>query len=202
MSSKLSVALTGGIGSGKSTISSKFESLGVPVIDSDIIARQIVEPGHPCLKAVIDEFGIDILDGAKLDRKKLGALIFSNIQAKQRLENILHPTIYENIEKQISDIDYPYCIVEIPLLIETRAMDRFDRILVIDIPEDIQLSRIVERDNIPTEYIMNIIKNQISRGERLKFADDIIENNGKIDDLDQSIQKLHNKYLKLASENE
>ena len=199
MASALRIALTGGIGSGKSTISAKFERLGVPVIDSDVVSRKVVQPNEPCLKKITNQFGKTILDEEnKLDREKLRNIIFNDSQAKDKLENILHPAIYEEIEKQAADVDYPYCLIVIPLLIETQAMGKFDRVLVVDIPEETQLQRTVERDNKPAESIMDIIKSQTSREQRLKFADDVINNDTRVEDLDKPIQTLHDKYLKLA----
>jgi dephospho-CoA kinase len=200
MTRTLRVALTGGIGSGKSTVSSEFQALGTPIIDSDVISRTIVKPGKPCLKAIIDELGNDLLnDSGELDRHKLRNIIFNDSEAKRKLEDILHPVIYQEIEREISNVDFPYCLVVIPLLIETQAMDKFDRILLIDVPEHIQLLRAARRDKTSTEAIQNIIKNQISREQRLKYADDIIDNSVKIDDLSDSVHKLHDFYLKISN---
>ncbi len=199
MTKSLSVALTGGIGSGKSTVALKFQALGTPIIDSDVISRTIVRPGEPCLKAITEVFSIDLLnDIGELDRHKLRNMIFDDLDAKSKLEEILHPVIYREIEKQISKVDYPYCLVAIPLLIETQATDKFDRILVVDIPEEIQLIRASERDETSMMLISEIIKNQASREQRLKYADDIIDNSVKIEDLSDAVAKLHSKYLKLS----
>jgi dephospho-CoA kinase len=202
MSPVLRIALTGGIGSGKSTVTTKFEQLGVPVIDSDLIARDIVSPEKPYLNTIIQEFGNGLLtDSGTLDREKLRSIIFNDDSKKTNLENILHPAIYQEIEKQIAEVDYPYCLIEIPLLIETNAMDRFDRILVVDTPESIQIQRAQNRDNTSIENIEKIIKNQIRREERLKYADDVIENNHTIERLNETISNLHRKYLNLSSYN-
>ena len=181
----LSVALTGGIGTGKSTVTSKFHALGTPIIDSDIISRSIVEPGKPCLDAIICEFGKKILDlRGEIHRRKLRNIIFNDSEAKKKLENILHPVIYKEIDKEISNIDYAYCIIAIPLLIETRATDRFDRILLIDVTEKTQLLRASKRDKASIKYISETIKNQTSRNQRLHYADDIIDNNNEVEKLD------------------
>lgn len=202
MSTVLRIALTGGIGSGKSTVSSMFQHLGVPVIDSDIISRDIVKPDKPCLHAIIQEFGDEFLtDSGTLDREKLRSIIFNDDVAKIKLENILHPAIYQEIENQISQVNYPYCLVVIPLLIETKAMGRFDRILVVDTPETLQLERARLRDKTSDKSIEKIIKSQISRKQRLKYADDIIENNLTFEELNNSVTKLHEKFLELSRNN-
>ena len=194
----LRVALTGGIGSGKSTVAEQFQKLGAPIIDSDIISREIVKPGFSVLNKIITEFGERILkhDGI-LDRHKLRELIFTDANAKKKLEQILHPVIYQKISEQIPSINYPYCLIIVPLLIETQTMNKFDRILVVDIPEFMQIARARKRDKCSAEMIKSIIKTQVKRRQRLKFADDIIDNNFEINELNKSVQKLHNKYLSL-----
>lgn len=202
MSSVLRIALTGGIGSGKTTVARKFEALGVPVIDSDIIARDIVEPGRPCLKKIFEIFGdhLQNKDGT-LNRDQLRNIIFNDDKAKEELENILHPEIYREIENQIAKIHYPYCLIVLPLLIETNAIHHFDRVLVIDTNEAIQIDRAYQRDNTSRENIEKIIKSQVNREERLKHADEIIENNLSIEELNDSIKKIHEKYINLSSYN-
>ena len=202
MASVFRVALTGGIGSGKTTVANKFEQLGVPVIDSDIISREIVEPGQSCLNKIIQHFGDELLTKEKvLNREKLRNIIFNDDKAKEKLEEILHPSIYEEIDKKISKIDYPYCLVVIPLLIETNAMGYFNRILVVDTAETMQIHRAQQRDNASEENIEKIIKSQVSREQRLKHADDIIENNLSIEELNNSVVELHKKYINLAGYN-
>jgi dephospho-CoA kinase len=200
MSVPLRIALTGGIGSGKSTIALKFQQLGVPVIDSDIIAREVVQPGSSCLHKIIQEFGSEVVTSSgNLDREALRAIIFKDHKAKTKLEHILHPEIYEEIENQISKIQYPYCIIVIPLLIETNSMNRFDRILVIDAPESEQKIRASKRDKTSSIEIEKILNSQASREQRLEYADDIINNNSAIEILDESVNQLHKKYLELSS---
>ena len=200
MSATLRVALTGGIGSGKSTVALKFQELGAPVIDSDIIAREVVNPNKPCLKKIINVFGDKLLTKkGSLDRKKLRDIIFNDDRAKDKLEEILHPAIYAEIDKQIINVNYPYCLIVIPLLIETNAVNRFDRILVIDTTETIQIERAKNRDNSSAENIKKIIESQISRQQRLEYADDILNNSHKIEELNDSIIKLHEKYIDLSS---
>jgi len=202
MTNTLRVALTGGIGSGKSTVASKFHGFGTPIIDSDVIARSLVTRGEPCLNAIINEFGKGILDNrGELDRTKLSTIIFNDSEAKRKLEEILHPAIYQEIEREVSNIDYPYCLVAVPLLIETKATEKFDRILLVDVPEEKQLARVLERDKTSINFISEIIKNQASRDERLKYADDIIDNSAQVEELNNVVEKLHRQYLEISELN-
>lgn len=197
------IGLTGGIGSGKSTVSSKFHELGVPIIDTDEISRDIVQPDSPCLKKITELFGIEVLtESGKLDRKRLRTIIFNNNNAKSNLEGILHPAIYKEIEKRVSAVKYPYCIIVIPLLIETNAMDQVDRILVVATSKKAQLDRASQRDNMSPKSIEKIIQRQATNEERLKHADDVINNNLTIEELSDSVTKLHEKYLNLSSHND
>ena len=198
----LTIALTGGIGSGKTSIASIFKSLGVPIIDSDTISKEIILPGKPCFKDIINEFGEEILTNkGTIDRYKLRDIIFNNDKARIKLENIIHPVVFKNIDTEISLINYPYCLVIIPLLIETKSTERFDRILVIDALESLQFERIVKRDDISPILIKKIIKTQAKRKERLRYANDIIVNNDTIMNLNKSINTLHKKYLGLSNNN-
>jgi|TARA_B100001105_G_scaffold99897_1_gene79911 dephospho-CoA kinase len=198
----LTIALTGGIGSGKTSIASIFKSLGVPIIDSDTISKEIILPGKPCFKDIVNEFGEEILTNkGTIDRYKLRDIIFNNDKARIKLENIIHPVVFKNIDTEISLINYPYCLVIIPLLIETKSTERFDRILVIDALESLQFERIVKRDDISPILIKKIIKTQAKRKERLRYANDIIVNNDKIMNLNKSINTLHKKYLGLSNNN-
>jgi len=202
MSKALRVAITGGIGSGKSTVSSIFQSIGVPVIDTDNISRTLVKSGEPCLDAIIDEFGEDLLvSTGEIDRHKLRTIIFNDSEAKKKLEDILHTEIYQEIERLASNIDHPYCLVAVPLLVETQATEKFDRILLVDVPEEIQLTRASKRDKASKKSISDIINTQASRAQRLKYADDIIDNNVNIEELKGAVVKLHDQYLKLAKSN-
>jgi len=202
MSVALRIALTGGIGSGKSTVASKFQELGTPIIDSDIISRNIVRPGEPCLITIINEFGSELLttEGI-LDRHMLRNIIFNDEEARKKLVQILHPVIYQEINEQISTVDYPYCLIVVPLLIETQAMNHFDRVLLVDIPEHLQVKRAVERDKISSKAVEKIIKTQVNRNQRLKYANDIIDNNVKIEELNKTVHRLHDMYLKLSGHN-
>jgi len=200
MASVFTIALTGGIGSGKSVVASLFEELGVPIIDSDAISKNIILPNKPCFKEIINQFGEKILTNeGTIDRYKLREIIFDDAVARAKLENILHPVIFKNIDSQIALINYPYCLVIVPLLIETKSTQRFDRILVIDALESLQLKRVVERDSASPILIKKIIKTQVSRKERLHYANDIIVNNDETINLNKSINDLHKRYLKLSN---
>ena len=197
----LTIALTGGIGSGKTSIASIFKSLGVPIIDSDTISKEIILPGKPCFKDIVNEFGEEILTNkGTIDRYKLRDIIFNNDKARIKLENITHPIIFKNIDIQISLINYPYCLVIVPLLIETKSVKYFDKVLLVDTLENIQFERVAKRDNISPTLLRKIIKTQATRSERLKYADDIIENNNEIGNLNEYINILHKKYLTLSKE--
>ena len=197
----LTIALTGGIGSGKTSIASIFKNLGVPIIDSDTISKEIILPGKPCFKDIVNEFGEEILTNKGIiDRYKLRDIIFNNDKARIKLENITHPIIFKNIDVQTSLINYPYCVVIVPLLIETKSVKYFDKVLLVDTLENIQFERVAKRDNISSTLLRKIIKTQVTRSERLKYADDIIENNSEIGNLNEHINILHKKYLTLSKE--
>ena len=197
----LTIALTGGIGSGKTSIASIFKSLGVPIIDSDTISKEIILPGKPCFKDIVNEFGEEILTNkGTIDRYKLRDIIFNNDKARIKLENITHPIIFKNIDIQTSLINYPYCLVIVPLLIETKSVKYFDKVLLVDTLENIQFERVTKRDSMSPTLLRKIIKIQATRSERLKYADDIIENNNEIGNLNEHINILHKKYLTLSKE--
>ncbi|MEM7027059.1 MAG: dephospho-CoA kinase, partial [Pseudomonadota bacterium] len=157
----MTIALTGGIGSGKSTVACLFKQLGTEIIDTDVIARQIVEPDKPAFNKIIQQFGKSVIcDDGKLDRKKLSDFIFNDLSKKHELEEILHPLIFSEIYSIVQALDCLYCIVVIPLLIETGKSNEFDRILVIDVSTETQISRTVARDNITADMVNIIINNQ------------------------------------------
>ena len=190
------MGLTGGIGSGKTTVANGFSSLGVPVIDADQLARELVEPGQKALAEIISTFGAKTVtaDG-RLDRDYMRQRIFSDPAQKSRLEAILHPKIRQRIRALLSDIRTPYCIVVIPLLLETRQTDLVDRILVIDSPEKEQLIRVAARDGLSDNAIMAIMESQADRNTRLAAADDIIVNDRDISELTGRIKELHRHYM-------
>jgi len=197
----LRIGLTGGIGSGKSTIAALFAAHGVPVIDADAIARQLTLPGTPATVKVLQHFGPEITasDGG-IDRQRLARRIFNDPGARLQLEDILHPLIHAEMLRQQQNTNAPYCILVIPLLFETGQRDMVDRVLVADVDEDSQLARVSERDGRSTAEIRAILSAQINRMQRLKMADDVIANNGDIDALKDLVATLHQKYLGLASD--
>lgn len=194
------VALTGGIASGKTAVSDRFAALGAAVIDTDIIAREVVAPGTDGLKAVTAQFGEAMLqpDG-QLDRRALRERIFSDPVARQALEAITHPRIRQILEARLADIEAPYAIVVIPLLLETGWMERFDRILVVDAPEALQRQRLMARDALSAEEAQQILQAQASREARLAVADDVITNSGDIAELNKQIEQLHRQFCQFAS---
>jgi dephospho-CoA kinase len=193
------VVLTGGIASGKTAVSHLFEELGVPVIDTDRIARELVEPRMPALKAIVKAFGAECLDpGGGLDRRKMRSVIFSDPAAKSRLEAILHPLIGAEVLRRISKLEAAYCIVVIPLFAESSAYTWIDRVLVVDAQEDTQIARVMERDGIDRSLAESILASQASRPDRLALADDVIVNEGTLEELTERVQELHLAYLRLA----
>lgn len=196
----LVVGLTGGIGSGKSAVSAAFEKRGVPVIDTDILARQLVAPGQPALQEIITAFGPDCVDGnGCLDRSYLRRVVFADTAKRKRLENILHPRIRRKAQEIMASITAPYCLVVVPLLVETNALTGLvQRILVVDVPETVQQQRVMERDQVDETLARRILSAQVSRSERLAHADDVINNEGTLKDLESTVTALHEKYLSLA----
>lgn len=196
----LVIGLTGGIGSGKSAASAIFSRLGVPVIDADEIAHALVAAGEPALAEIAGVFGEDILNAdGTLRRDALRQRVFSDSAERQRLEAILHPRIRQQIQSHINKIHAPYCIVVIPLLLETRQSDLVDRILVIDIPETTQISRTAARDSLSREEIQAIIDTQAARETRLLAADDVIDNSAGLEELESRVLGLHERYLETAT---
>ncbi len=195
----LKVGLTGGIGCGKSTAANLFADLGAPVIDADRISHALVKPGAPALLQITRQFGPDILaaDGA-LDRNKLRSLVFSRPDYKKQLEAILHPLVYAEMQRMLQTLHYPYVILCIPLLLETKMQHFVDRILVIDCSVEQQINRVKLRNRHSEDTIKAIIASQIPREQRLSAADDIIDNSGDTTKLAEHIKKLHNLYFSLG----
>lgn len=196
----LKVGLTGGIGCGKSTAVARFRELGVPVVDADVVAREVVAPGQPALQEIEACFGEKALlaDGS-LNRAWLREAVFSDKKALQQLENILHPRIRKEIQRKMDEFtNLAYAIVDVPLLLEKNYQPLFDRILVIDCLPDQQRERVRQRDGSEGEVIDSIMRSQINREERLKQADEILVNTSSIADFHNKIDKLHAKYMKLT----
>ena len=198
MNPPLRVGLTGGIGSGKSTVKTCFDELGVPTIDADEISHRITKPGQAAFNEVVALFGTQSLDKAgNLDRHRLRELIFCEPTLKKRLEAIIHPRVREEIQAFIKQIDYPYCVICIPLLLETGAQTTVDRVLVVDAPEVLQVARVGLRDNAEEQQTRSIISAQVSREQRLRAAHDIIVNDGSINAVKPQVEHLHEKYRNL-----
>jgi len=194
------VGLTGGIASGKTTVANLFAALGIPVIDTDVIARQVVEPGESALAAVVHAFGQQVLgaDG-RLDRPRMREQIFGDAQARQQLEAILHPAIRAEMERQSRAAGGPYQVLVIPLLVEGGRREHLDRVLVVDVPETTQIERLVRRDGVPREQAEAALRSQASREARLAFADDVIENTADLVALESRVVRLHEEYLHFAA---
>ena len=194
----LVIGLTGGIGSGKSTVADLFRQLDVPVIDTDDISHQLVEPGKPALEEIKMNFGDVLTQNGELDRAKLRQVVFDDPDKRQQLEIILHPRIQDQVRVQLSGLQSDYVLVVIPLLAEKGKWSFIDRVLVVDCDEETQLQRSMNRDNQSEQQIKNIIKSQASRQQRLAIADDIITNESGLDHLQLNVQQLDKKYQQLA----
>ena len=200
------VGLTGGIASGKSLASDYFAALGVPVLDADIIARELVQPHSPVLAEISRVFGIEILKPeGHLDRKKLGNIIFNDTQARKKLETILHPKIYQTLWKRAENLTNVYCLFSVPLLIENRqsylqtAQKRIARVLIIDCPDFLQKQRLAKRDKLDATMIEKRLSAQCDRQTRLAYADDIIDNQFSTSQLQKQVQVMHQFYLQKFS---
>lgn len=196
------VALTGGIASGKTTVANLFGARGIPLIDTDQIAREVVEPGRPALQAVVDAFGPDVLaaDG-RLDRRRLRDRIFTDPAARKTLESILHPAIRAEMDRQsqAAATAGPYQILVIPLLAEGGRRDHVDRVLVVDTPEAAQIERLMARDRVTEEQARASLSAQALRATRLAMADDVVHNTGRVDELEAQVAALHAHYVGLAA---
>lgn len=195
----LNVALTGGIGCGKSTVCNAFADLGVPIIDTDLLARELVAPNQPALHELVEHFGNDILtvDG-HLNRTQLANIVFNDSTQRKTLEAILHPRIRKRVETLKRQLKTAYCIVVIPLLFETQQQDQYDHVIVVDCDVSQQIARTHARDGRSEDEIRKIIATQVSRDERRSLADSIIDNNQKESQLKQQVLKLHQHLLELA----
>lgn len=194
---KLVIGLTGGIASGKTAITQLFAKRGAPILDTDEFAKALCQPGEGVFDAIVERYGNNILKDGLLDRAQLRNIIFNEPEEKQWLEALLHPLIRDKVKQEIQKIHFPYCIVAIPLLTENYPYPLIDRVLVIDCSEEIQLKRLIQRDSISLELAKKILLNQASRQNRLAIANDIIENEGSLEELEQKVEALHQFYLQL-----
>jgi dephospho-CoA kinase len=194
------VGLTGGIASGKSTVAEHFAALGVPIVDADVAARRVVEPGSLGLKKVVDRFGPGVQnERGELDRGKLRERIFKDPAERRALEHILHPLIRAAMNAEAAQAKTPYIIMAVPLLIESGAAhERVDRVLVVDVPEEVQIARILERDKVPLEQARAILAAQAPRADRLAVADDVLTNTESLQELKLAVDRLHSQYLQSA----
>lgn len=192
------VGLTGGIGSGKSTVARLFGNLGVHWVDADDVAREVVEPGTPALARIAEHFGEEILtSGGALDRAQLRGIVFQEPEERVWLESLLHPVIREELIRQLNPENYqlPYVLLVSPLLLETDQHELVDRILVIDVPTDVQIKRTMSRDTNSREQVERIIAAQMPREQRLARADAIIDNNRPLDEVERQVRELHERLL-------
>jgi len=200
MQKALIVGLTGGIGSGKSAAMACFEQLEVPCIDADIIAREVVEPGTEALEKVVQKFGFDvIISNGALDRAKLRQIVFAEPQYREWLERLLHPLINQRIRNWLKACQAPYCLLCSPLLLETQQYELVDRVLLIDIPESVQIARTTSRDGNSEAQVKAIMAAQSSRAFKRSKADDIICNDQDLRHLENEIEKRHRQYMQLAT---
>lgn len=198
-STPMRVGLTGGIASGKSAIAEMFAALGVAVIDTDVIAREVVQPGEPALDEIRAKFGDQmILASGKLDRSAMRQLVFADTPAREKLEAILHPRIRESAVQQAAAAGGEYQLIVVPLLAESPIRDFVDRILVVDCREDVQIQRLLARDTESEEQARRILAAQASREQRLAIADDVILNDGDVEQARPQVGALHAAYTDLA----
>ena len=195
----LVVGVTGGIGSGKTAATDRFQALGITVVDADLASRIVVEPGRPALKAIEEHYGTGVIspDGS-LDRRALRDIVFSNPDERKWLERLTHPLIAEEILRQIQASTSPYTVLASPLLLESGQSRMAQRVLVIDVPEEMQIARTASRDNTTPDSVKAIIAAQMSRQERLAKADDVIVNDQSLEALHKAVDQLHETYLQLA----
>ena len=193
------VGLTGGIGSGKTAVSDRFAALGIKIVDADVAARIVVEPGRPALAEIAKHFGAEVIDpSGALDRAALRTRVFSDPDARRWLEQLLHPRIADEIRRGIESATSPYTMLVSPLLLEAGQAAYAHRILVVDVPVEVQVARTMARDDNDEAQVRRIIAAQSPREDRLKRADDVIENDKGLDALDRAVAELHARYLALA----
>jgi len=203
MKQRFRIGLTGGIACGKSTVANLFAALGITIVDTDLLAREVVAPGSPLLGEIGRHFGPAVLqkDG-RLDRTALRARVFENPAERQWLEHLTHPAIRELTDARCESATGPYVMVAIPLLVETAGANRFDRVLVVDCDPELQLARLQARDGTTREQAARMLAAQATREQRLAVADDVIQNNGDIAALRDQVEKLHRQYLLSSSQSD
>ena len=190
------IGLTGGIGSGKTAVSDAFQDLGITIVDADLASRIVVQKGKPSLKKIAEHFGNDILnENSELDRAKLREIIFNSDEEKNWLESLLHPAIANQIQDELKTSSSPYTILVSPLLLETNQKEFCDKVLVVDVPVELQVERTLKRDQVSEGQVKSIIKAQISRKNRLEFADEVIVNDGSLEELHSTVMKFHQKFI-------
>ena len=193
------VALTGGLASGKSSAARRFEELGIPVIDADVVTRRLVELGAPALAEIVEAFGTGVLDEqGRLDRARMRERIFDNADDRRKLESILHPRVRDAMLAFAASSDAPYVLFVIPLLVETSQADAMDRVIVVDAPRALQTARAAARDGSRRETIAAMIDSQATRADRLSIADTVIDNTGHLAMLRERVDMVHREYLALA----
>ncbi|MEZ8715217.1 dephospho-CoA kinase [Vibrio splendidus] len=195
------IGLSGGIASGKTTVANLFnEHFNIDIVDADIVAREVVAVGSDGLKQITDHFGEAILlEDGSLNRSKLRELIFSDPTEKQWLNDLLHPMIRNKIDSDLSKVTSPYGLLVAPLLVENQMQSMADRVLIVDVPTEVQIERTMSRDNVSREQVASILKSQASREQRLAVADDVIKNHTKNQELLPQITDLHQKYLAIST---
>lgn len=196
------VSLTGGIGSGKSTVADLFARRGITVVDTDAISHELTSPSGGAIEAILESFGSGFItpEGA-LDRQRMRALVFRDPQSKRRLERILHPRIRAESAVRIAAASSPYVILVVPLLVEAGVdRSRYQRVLVVDCDDELQVERVMHRSRLQDDEVRRIIASQVGRQDRIEAADDVVENNAGIEDLEPQVEALHRRYLTLAGE--
>ena len=200
MGKSLKIGLTGGVASGKTTVSDFFKGLGIPVIDADVISHEVTQPDGSAFEEIISSFGSSILDeNGLIDRKKMRAIIFDDASKKEMLERIIHPKVREEMFDSVSQSNDHYLIVSVPLLVETGMNEMMDRTLVVDCSEETQIERLMHRDKITLGEAKSILRNQTNRSTRLKASDDLIvnEKNVTLNELEKEVLELNERYSKL-----
>lgn len=198
---RLIVGLTGGIASGKSIVGAMFVKLGAGLVDTDVIAREVVAPGQPGLEAVRSAFGPGILlPSGEINRAALRSLVFADPNKRRELEAILHPLIRGRTRQKLAELETPYALVAVPLLLETNFAELVDRILVVDCPESAQLERLMRRDAIPRDEALAMVRSQVDRATRLKAAHDVIDNSTTPEATRRQVEHLHHRYRDLAAQ--